>query len=351
MPPFVAQAFWPLMTHSPAASSNLALVRMAETSEPAFGSDEQKAATFTSSSVPKQRGIHSPICSPEPWPKIAATRERRAHDRHADARVAPEQLLVDERQRQAGRVGEELGEALEAVEPDLRRLLDHRPRRLLALVPLVSGGAHDVGGEAVHPIADVLLVLRELERGALASASAWPAVWSSVTDMVLRYPLLNDLQRLAPKKSVSSAAHSAASSPPATAGRWFSRGSPSTSSTLPAAPAFGIGAPVHDPRHPGQHDRACAHGAGLERHVQDAVQHAPDADRPGGLAQRQHLGVGRRVLAQLALVVPHAHDLAVADHHGADRDVLVPQARSASRIASRMKYSSRAKKRPPTADR
>ena len=73
MPPFVAHAFWPLRTHSPVASSYFAVVRTADTSEPAFGSLEQNAATFTSSGVPKQRGIHSPICSPVPWPKIAAT--------------------------------------------------------------------------------------------------------------------------------------------------------------------------------------------------------------------------------------------------------------------------------------
>ena len=47
------------------------------------------------------------------------------------------------------------------------------------------------------------------------------------------------VQRRDPKKSVSSSAHSAASSPPATTGRWFMRGSARTSSTDPAAPAFG----------------------------------------------------------------------------------------------------------------
>ena len=44
------------------------------------------------------------------------------------------------------------------------------------------------------------------------------------------------------KKARSSSAPSSASSPPATSGRWLSRGSASTSSTLPAAPAFGSGA-------------------------------------------------------------------------------------------------------------
>ena len=73
MPPLVAQAFWPLRTHSSFASSYLAVVRIAETSEPASGSEAQKAPTLTSSGVPKHCGIHSPICSGVPCPKIAAT--------------------------------------------------------------------------------------------------------------------------------------------------------------------------------------------------------------------------------------------------------------------------------------
>ena len=73
MPPLVAQAFWPLITHSSLASSYLAVVRIAETSEPASGSEAQKAPSLTSSGVPKHCGIHSPICSGVPCPKIAAT--------------------------------------------------------------------------------------------------------------------------------------------------------------------------------------------------------------------------------------------------------------------------------------
>ena len=88
MPPFVAQAFWPFRTHSPAAASNRALVRSALTSEPAFGSEEQKAATLTSSGVPKQRGTQCPICSGVPWPKTGRHGETGPHDRHADAGVA-----------------------------------------------------------------------------------------------------------------------------------------------------------------------------------------------------------------------------------------------------------------------
>ena len=48
-------------------------MRSDETSEPASGSETQKAATAGSDSVPKHCGIHSPTCSPVPWPKIAAT--------------------------------------------------------------------------------------------------------------------------------------------------------------------------------------------------------------------------------------------------------------------------------------
>ena len=68
-----------------------------------------------------------------------------------------------------------------------------------------------------------------------------------------------------------------------------------------------------------------AHRARLERHVEHAVEHPPAAERPGGLAQRDDLGVGGGVLAQLALVVPGGDHLAVVDDHRADRDVVVVQ--------------------------
>ena len=68
--------------------------------------------------------------------------------------------------RQAGRVGEELREPFEAVEADLGGLLDDRPGGALLLVPLVRGGTDDVGGEPVHPVAHVLLVLGERQREA-----------------------------------------------------------------------------------------------------------------------------------------------------------------------------------------
>ena len=171
MPPLVAHAFWPLMTHSPAASSNLARVRTPETSEPAFGSEAQNAATLTSSGGAEAARYPLPDLLARALAEDRRDGERGAHDRHADARVAPEQLLVDDRQRQPGRVGEELREPLEAVQPDLGGLLDDRPGGLLLLVPFVGGRPHDVGGEAVHPVADVLLVL------ASAPARTSPPGW------------------------------------------------------------------------------------------------------------------------------------------------------------------------------
>ncbi len=90
-------------------------------------------------------------------------RQRRAEDRHADPGVAPEKLLIDQREGQPRRIGPELRDRLEAVEADLGRLLHHRPGELLLLVPLVRGRPDDLLGESVRPVADVLLVLGELE--------------------------------------------------------------------------------------------------------------------------------------------------------------------------------------------
>lgn len=66
MPPLVAQVFVPLSTHSSLASSYTARVRIEATSDPASGSEEQKAATLTSLASPYIWGIQVPICSSVP---------------------------------------------------------------------------------------------------------------------------------------------------------------------------------------------------------------------------------------------------------------------------------------------
>ena len=53
------------------------------------------------------------------------------------------------------------------------------------------------------------------------------------------------------------------------------------------------------------------------------VEDPPAAERAGRLAQRDHLGVGGGIVAQLALVVSGADELAVLDDHGSDRHVIV----------------------------
>ena len=73
MPPFVIQVLVPLMTHSSLASSYLAEVRSELTSDPASASETAKAAVANLSGVPKHCGIHSPICSGVPLPRIPAT--------------------------------------------------------------------------------------------------------------------------------------------------------------------------------------------------------------------------------------------------------------------------------------
>ncbi len=71
MPPLVAQVLVPVSTHSSVASWYTARVRSAETSEPASGSEEQKAASLTSSGVPNICGAQVPICSSVPLASTA----------------------------------------------------------------------------------------------------------------------------------------------------------------------------------------------------------------------------------------------------------------------------------------
>ena len=89
MPPLVAQAFWPLSTHSSLASSYLAVVRIAETSEPASGSEAQKAAELDV--VRRAEALRDPLphLLRGSLPEDRGDRERGAHDRHADARRRP----------------------------------------------------------------------------------------------------------------------------------------------------------------------------------------------------------------------------------------------------------------------
>ena len=84
-------------------------------------------------------------------------RECRHHDREADARAAPEQLLHEQRQAQPGRVADEVAVEQRVVEPLLRGLLEHGPGELLLLVVLRGDRAYDVACERVRPLHEVVL--------------------------------------------------------------------------------------------------------------------------------------------------------------------------------------------------
>ena len=76
IPPLVAQVLVPLSTHSSLASSYVARVRIAPTSEPASGSEEQNAPSLRSPGVPYIAGTHSATCSSVPVARTpAAARE------------------------------------------------------------------------------------------------------------------------------------------------------------------------------------------------------------------------------------------------------------------------------------
>ena len=80
---------------------------------------------------------------------------------------------------------------------------------------------------------------------------------------------------------------------------------------------------VDHPRHARQDDRPRAHRARLERHVQHRVEQSPGAEPRRRVAQGEHLGVGRRVAPELALVARRGQHLALVDEHGSDRHVIV----------------------------
>ena len=85
-----------------------------------------------------------------------------------------------------------------------------------------------------------------------------------------------------------------------------------------SAPVFGSRAPKTTAPHPRVDERADAHQARLERHVEVDTGHPVVAERPRGLAQRHHLGVGRRVDRANRPVVSTANDRSTRDGHGAD---------------------------------
>ena len=84
-------------------------------------------------------------------------RERGHHDGEADARATPEQLLHEHRQRQPGRVADQVAVEQRTVEAPLGGLLEHRPRELLARVVVGGDRADHLLGELVGAPGQVVL--------------------------------------------------------------------------------------------------------------------------------------------------------------------------------------------------
>ena len=109
-------------------------------------------------------------------------------------------------------------------------------------------------------------------------------------------------------------------------------------------PGLRIGRAVHDPRHPGEHDRPRAHRARLERHVEDRARYPPPADGRSRLAQGELLGVRGRIAA-----VSRSLPATRQPHRRGPRPRRSGRRRAPRRArlrrARRMKCSSRPKKR------
>ena len=90
--------------------------------------------------------------------------EATSHDRHAKASITPEQFFNRNWQSKTGAVLPSVHQELPAVEPNLCRLLHYRIRELFAFVPFGGSWTHDVFGESVRPVFNLLLVIVEGHR-------------------------------------------------------------------------------------------------------------------------------------------------------------------------------------------
>ncbi len=107
-------------------------------------------------------------------------RQRRENDGQPDARAAPEQLLHQDREREAGGVHRELGVELPLVEPLARGLLQHRPGELLGAVIFGRHGTDHLPRERVRLVAQRNLLVGEVKVEAHRSdSSAFAGGWRS----------------------------------------------------------------------------------------------------------------------------------------------------------------------------
>ena len=87
----------------------------------------------------------------------------------------------------------------------------------------------------------------------------------------------------------------------------------------PGGARLRVGRRVDDPGNAGEDDRAGAHRAGLQRHIDRRIRNPPPAEPPRRGSEREDLRVSRRVGAQLALVAGGREDLVGPSDHRPDR--------------------------------
>ena len=83
--------------------------------------------------------------------------------------------------------------------------------------------------------------------------------------------------------------------------------------------ALGVGGAVIQPADPRERDRAGAHGAGLQRDIEVAIDQPFGADGLGGLPNGQDFGMRGRVAVGQGPVAGGGDDLVVKDDHASDR--------------------------------
>ena len=176
MPPLVAHVLVPLMTHSSVASSYLARVMMAD--------DVRAGARLRRAERREQRLVDGAEHLGQPLPQLlgrSGRGQRRGGEPGAQDRQArcPRHPRTSPRRPSACRVRSARRPAWRrapGVQADLGRLLDDRPRRLLALVPLRGRRPDDVRSEVVHPVPDLDDVV-----GAARAKTSWRLVLSATS--------------------------------------------------------------------------------------------------------------------------------------------------------------------------
>src|SRR3989454_4565150 len=126
-------------------------------------------------------------------------REAGALDGQRNAGAAPGQLLGDQGRHDAGAVGVCLLQEVDAIEPHLGGLLDHRPGKLLRFVVLRGDRAEVLLGDAMDPIPELTLLVDELERNHLSPDcnNARPASLVFTTRWYWYVPFYMTLRRIA----------------------------------------------------------------------------------------------------------------------------------------------------------